>query len=141
LGRLFSILQTKSSKSCHNKEVCCGSVEAGLEDVGTEEKTMLRFKELEEKIMMKIDKLSPASSLEDARMRGPPTKTLLMKYYSKRSGFRGKLKCPEEECGHIVYSGKGYWEHHEGCHKGIPILWPEVIRYLVKLDESDDEKQ
>ena len=33
--------------------------------------------------------------LQEAKKKVPATKTLLMRYYSKRSGFRGRLKCPE----------------------------------------------
>jgi len=32
--------------------------------------------------------------LQEAMLVGPPTKTLLERFYSKRSGFRGRLKCP-----------------------------------------------
>ena len=34
------------------------------------------------------------TSLEEAISNGPPTKYLLEKYYSKRAGFKAKLRCP-----------------------------------------------
>ena len=49
-----------------------------------------------EKVSMNLVYKSSKVLLQEARMNGPPTKTLVEKYYSKRSGFHGKLKCPIE---------------------------------------------
>ena len=39
-------------------------------------------------------KKSTCFLLQEAILRGPPTKYLLEKFYSKRSGFTADLKCP-----------------------------------------------
>ena len=102
------------------------------------------FKELENKMMTKFQEmialLTNPRSEEEATNHHKPTRTLLEKFYSKRNKFKGKLQCPVDGCGHVIYSRKGYFEHFRRCHAAEELRWPLVLSIVLSPVQDCNEE-